>query len=392
MKDLKYVITANAAVVIVGGKVKNIPSSHPNFHILVEVLRSGAPHQEKLGAIEALTDLAGEIESYCEGRLTIKQGAMYYKDKVIYGQLVDRILKMREAGAPAQHLLNFLDNLLTNPSEESRKDLYRFLEKNNLPITSDGHFLAYKKINDDYTDLRSGTFDNSIGAVVKMDRAKVDPDRNQTCSSGLHAASLSYMQHYGTAPSTKIIIVKINPADVVSVPVDYDDAKLRCCQYEVIAEMEDKESVKLRDYAVEDDEDLFTERKDEEPEFVDAFDDDDEFLYDDYDGEYDEEVEELEELEADNIVYNKYVRWSSSSVLKEGFVVASVDSHRSAKEVLEAAEALDPNLSKVRKAVFNKAKDVSSVDRLLVMVTRIDANEVTPIFYLPQKGVVEVFE
>jgi hypothetical protein len=34
-----------------------------------------------------------------------------------------------------------------------------------------------------------------------------------------------------------VMILKINPADVVSIPTDYDGAKGRCCAYEVVAEV-----------------------------------------------------------------------------------------------------------------------------------------------------------
>jgi hypothetical protein len=53
-------------------------------------------------------------------------------------------------------------------------ELYGFLEKGNLPITNDGHFLAYKKVRKDYKDCHSGTMDNSIGQVVEMERNQVD--------------------------------------------------------------------------------------------------------------------------------------------------------------------------------------------------------------------------
>ena len=33
------------------------------------------------------------------------------------------------------------------------------------------------------------------------------------------------------------MIVKINPADVVSIPTDYNGAKGRCCRYQVVAEV-----------------------------------------------------------------------------------------------------------------------------------------------------------
>ena len=38
------------------------------------------------------------------------------------------------------------------------------------------------------------------------------------------------------------MIVKITPADVVSIPTDYNDAKGRACRYEVIGELNAEEA------------------------------------------------------------------------------------------------------------------------------------------------------
>jgi hypothetical protein len=78
---------------------------------------------------------------------------------------------------------------MENPSYRAVNELYGFLEKNRLPITPDGHFLAYKKVRDDYKDIHSGTMDNSVGKIVEMERNQVNDDKNQTCSSGLHFCS-----------------------------------------------------------------------------------------------------------------------------------------------------------------------------------------------------------
>jgi hypothetical protein len=43
---------------------------------------------------------------------------------------------------------------------------------------------------------------------------------------------------FGSQRSNRVVIVKINPADVVSIPSDYKNTKGRCCRYEVIAEFE----------------------------------------------------------------------------------------------------------------------------------------------------------
>jgi bifunctional DNA-binding transcriptional regulator/antitoxin component of YhaV-PrlF toxin-antitoxin module len=127
-------------------------------------------------------------------------------------------------------------NLRQNPSEESRKDLYTFLEKNHVPITEDGYFVAYKGVNNDFTDNRTGSYDNSIGKTVKMPRDQVNPDRNQTCSTGLHVAAYEYAKGFAAL----LIEVKVNPRDVVSVPTDYNAQKMRVCEYTVVAECENE--------------------------------------------------------------------------------------------------------------------------------------------------------
>ena len=78
--------------------------------------------------------------------------------------------------------------------------------------------------------------DNSPGTIVEMERYKVDDNKDQTCSTGLHFCGMSYLPHFGGSDS-RTVIVKIDPADVVSIPSDYNGAKGRACRYEVIGEM-----------------------------------------------------------------------------------------------------------------------------------------------------------
>ena len=113
------------------------------------------------------------------------------------------------------------------------------MQNKHLPITSDGHFLAYKAVNNKFMDKYTGTVDNSIGQKPTMTRFGVDDDRNNGCSSGLHAGTLDYVQSYGSfceddERTDRCIIVKINPEDVVSVPLDCECQKLRTTSYEVI--------------------------------------------------------------------------------------------------------------------------------------------------------------
>lgn len=128
-------------------------------------------------------------------------------------------------------LVKFWENLSKNPSDKSKEELYLFLRANKMPITPDGCFLAYKKVNKDKGHLwdgYTGTICNDIGKRVWMKREEVDPDRNRTCSHGLHVAAWNYAQGYS---GDVLLEVKVNPKDVVSVPDDYHNEKMRVCEY-----------------------------------------------------------------------------------------------------------------------------------------------------------------
>jgi hypothetical protein len=170
---------------------------------------------------------------------------------------------------------------------QSQKELYDFLEHEHLPITEDGHFLAYKAVRSDFMDKYRGIFDNHVGNICEMTRSKVDDDRGRGCSNGLHAGALNYVAGYGSVESNdKIVIVKINPADVVSVPSDCNYEKLRTCRYEVAGEYAGellkplyKADFGQDDY--EDDEDEYLNDYDET--YWNQFDEDDE--EEDFDGD-----------------------------------------------------------------------------------------------------------
>ena len=156
----------------------------------------------------------------------------------VHNALVDRICEMRKQGFDPEPMIKFLFNINMNPSEDSKRELYGFLETNRLPVTIDGHFLAYKMVRENFTDFHTGKMDNSPGKTVKMNRANVNADRNQTCSAGLHVCSGGYL---GFWRSGKVLLIKVHPQDVVSVPTDYNNSKMRCCKYYVVKELGDED-------------------------------------------------------------------------------------------------------------------------------------------------------
>jgi hypothetical protein len=167
--------------------------------------------------------------------IKIDNGIVYYNGTALHTELTDRMVSMVDDGFDVKPLGIFLDNLMENPSSRAVDELFGFLAAGDMPITEDGHFLAYKRIRSNWTDCHSGKIDNSIGATVSMSRNKVDDNCNNTCSSGLHFCSREYIQNFW---GERLVVVKIDPRDVVSIPVDYNNTKGRCCRYTVIAEIE----------------------------------------------------------------------------------------------------------------------------------------------------------
>jgi len=140
---------------------------------------------------------------------------------------------MATAGNDPTYLLNFWERLQKNPSHRSVTQLFSFLLHEGISFTEDGCFLAYKSVRDDYRDHHSGTFVNKPGAVLEMPRNKISDDPRHACHEGLHVGALSYAQTFGGSGS-RIVICKIAPEDVVCVPYDESQRKMRVSRYEVI--------------------------------------------------------------------------------------------------------------------------------------------------------------
>lgn len=216
--------------VMMSGTTHTINSDHVNYADIREALKA-KDHE----TVEKLINVAQSVIKYVSGRVRIVNEQVFYGDFEVKGSIVQRIIAMMREGFDAQPMITFLENLMSNPSKRAVDELYGFLEATALPITDDGCFLAYKKVRDDYMDFYTGKMDNSVGTVLEMPRNQVDEDKDTTCSYGLHFCSLSYLPHYHGGRG-KVMIVKINPRDVVAIPSDYNNAKGRAARYEVIGE------------------------------------------------------------------------------------------------------------------------------------------------------------
>ena len=169
--------------------------------------------------------------------IEVKDGNLYVFGDPVHSTLANRVLSFLEHGLDCVHLFKFILKLNLNPSKRAVDELYTFLEHRALPITDNGNFLAYKAVRADYTDKHTGKFLNTVDAVLEMPRNKVDDDKNVGCSYGFHAGTVEYAKDF-LGGQGHLMIVEINPADVVSIPTDCQFQKLRTCKYKVVGEYE----------------------------------------------------------------------------------------------------------------------------------------------------------
>lgn len=225
-----YIIQGSQVTVVINSKPHVVSKSHPMFQRVVDAIKTN-----DWETVDNIIDPKKVVIDYGNGSISVQGDTLYWKGEEFHNSLARRMIQMLQDGFDIKPMVAFMENLMTNPSKRAVTELYGFLEKNSLPITPDGCFLAYKKIRQDYTDCYTGKMNNSVGQVVEMERNKVDDDQNRTCSTGLHFCSRDYLREFR---GDRIVIVKINPRDVVSIPTDYNDSKGRACRYEVVDEID----------------------------------------------------------------------------------------------------------------------------------------------------------
>lgn len=232
-KAIPYLIQGKNIILVVDSKSHTISrDTHISYNKIVEALK-----EQRWDDLRDLIEPKKAIVNFGAGHVSIEGDEILWKGQPFHNSLSKRMIEMYLDGFPIDPMVRFMENLMKNPSKRSVDQMYSFLERNNLPLTEDGHFLAFKKVRkDNYNDIHSNTIYNGIGAIVEMERNNVDDNPDSYCSSGLHFCSESYLQHFGSS-NDPVMILKINPADVVSVPKDYNGAKGRCCRYEVVGQV-----------------------------------------------------------------------------------------------------------------------------------------------------------
>jgi hypothetical protein len=224
-----YTLTHESVTVVWSGKPYTVQRGSPNYNAIRTAIIN-----EDWDAIGRNLTVRASLKEWAKGEFDLRGNSQFvYKGEDVPDALNSRMVEMANRGENPGPLFKFWERLQKNPSFRSVQQLFPFLKHEGIPLTEDGCFLAYKSIRADYKDKHSGKFDNTPGATNQMDRNKVSDDPNVACHEGFHVGALAYVRDFG---GPRIVICKVDPADVVCVPFDSSQHKMRVCKYKVIGQ------------------------------------------------------------------------------------------------------------------------------------------------------------
>lgn len=291
MQKISYIATDNNLTLILDGKPKQIKLNSKNHrNDLIKSINTfnNSPKSDKdFEVLLKYLEPIKRIQLESDNRFELEDNKLYLKgsDKAIEPGLADKILDFIENGLPIDALVKFWESCLKNPHYIAIKELFTFLEKNNMPITDNGGFLGYKKLNlrGDLTipeeflelvivkneevttingkkvdtktaanyleflseinnptmyDVYSGRIKQKIGEEVKQDFQKFCPEEiRKACGTGLHIGSFDY------AFSGNVrVLCEVYPEDVIA--SDVSNSKLRTSRYKLVSFVDSQKEIK----------------------------------------------------------------------------------------------------------------------------------------------------
>lgn len=240
--NYSYIINNNGIVLFLDNKPHKFDKGTSQYAKIIE--KFDLPEDQQAEEIRKI--IQGVSPNAEKNGFKISPEEVIYQGEKLPKALADKVRSLHSEGLPLNLFEKFWQNIQDNPSSSSVRELYDFLAYKELPITEDGCFLAYKGLNSDLWSISgnketkviegkvdsSGRIFNGVGETIAVVRRDVDDDRRNHCSHGLHVGSLDYARSFARGA---VVVVKVNPKDVVSVPEDCSCQKCRVSSYTVVS-------------------------------------------------------------------------------------------------------------------------------------------------------------
>ena len=219
-------------------------SRHPHWVAILEGLQNNDP--SVLSLFDVKKGLKTRVEKLSD-RVSWDGENVLFDGDVMDTVIADHLKRCLEAGVnDYEPVVKFWEKIASNPDTRSREQLFKWLRSHSFTITEEGDILGYKGVQgydpETFKSQHSGEayvdgvyyndyIPNKPGTVVTMPRSKVANDPSVACHYGLHVGDWTYAKQFARGA---VLEVHVNPRDVVSIPSDSSQRKMRCCRYEVV--------------------------------------------------------------------------------------------------------------------------------------------------------------
>lgn len=244
---INYILnsTNNTLNVIVKGKPVTIHkyTNEDRYNKVLELIKDNDEE-----AIIKLFDVVTQVSNKLGVTIT-KEGLVTYINKEgqveqLPSSLNKTLIAMYEQDESSiTPLINFWEKVRLNPSYRVNRCLFDFIEANNIVINEKGNLIMYKIVArtnnpEVFLDLYTRKIEQRFNIEIRVNKNQVDDNINVTCSQGLHCCSWQYLPHYGSAVSghDAILLCEVDPTDIVAIPRDYNNSKIRTCAYTPLSE------------------------------------------------------------------------------------------------------------------------------------------------------------
>lgn len=229
-----YNMGPKSLTVYTGGK----PVTSPRFPALDAAVRDG-DWQSVFNLMQPARSVAGAIAAALTGAwgdLVVAHGSIKYRGRAINNGSVQRILDLQRDGLPIESEALCLASLMRHDDARVIGALEDYVQKWNIPRTSDGRLVLAKRVRDDFMDAHTGTVDWSVGNTVRVSWSDIERDPAQTCSKGLHACPVDALHNFS---GSKTIELYIWPEHIGALPNDYlSNGKIRVVEAYVSREID----------------------------------------------------------------------------------------------------------------------------------------------------------
>lgn len=193
----------------------------------------------------------------------------FYNGERVENNALNYLFHLYQKKVGCKHIENFLTKLFKNPIKETITHLFDFVQLNQMPICEDGCFLAYKVVGANYKSLHDNKTPNFVGTNIEpvLEWSEIDTNRNSTCSNGYHFCSWKYIDSaFGgferiKAREERLLILKIDPEMVGSIPYDYDGSKGRARTYFIESEYDVKSENNEDDFLTKKQDGIYVEKE-----------------------------------------------------------------------------------------------------------------------------------